>query len=81
MKSHRTERPEKKEQYFEIGFLLRGETEWGSGHTLATDEQSAIRNFLSDFSPSMGVIVGLYAFGNDEVSRQVLEKLHPPVAA
>jgi hypothetical protein len=55
----KTKQLEKQEQYFEIGFLLRGETQWGSGHTLGESETDAIRNFLIDFSPSMGTIVGI----------------------
>ncbi len=81
MKTSETKQSEKQERYFEIGFLLRGETEWGSGHTLATDESSAIRNFLIDFSPSMGTLVAVYAHLDDDVSLQVFKKLHRPVAA
>jgi hypothetical protein len=77
----KTKQLEKQEQYFEIGFLLRGETQWGSGHTLGESETDAIRNFLIDFSPSMGTIVGIYAHRDDDVSLQVFKKLHRPVAA
>lgn len=74
-----TAQPEKKERYFEIGYLLRGQKQWKSGHTLSTDEQSAISNFLMDYSPSMGTIVGVHVFGDDGISSSVLEKLHAAV--
>jgi hypothetical protein len=50
---------EAEERYYQLEFLLRGKTEWYPGMTLATDEQDAIRNFLSDYSPSMGTIVAV----------------------
>jgi hypothetical protein len=51
------------QRYYQLEFLLRGKTEWYSGMTLATDEQDAIRNFLSDYSPSMGTIVAMRILG------------------
>jgi hypothetical protein len=77
----KTKQLEKQEQYFEIGFLLKGQSKWGSGHTLGESETDAIRNFLIDISPSHGTIVGIYAHLDDDVSLQVFKKLHRPVAA
>jgi len=71
---------EKQERY-EIGFLLKGQSKWGSGHTLGESETDAIRNFLIDFSPSHGTLVAIYAHLDDDVSLQVLKKLHRPVVA
>jgi len=71
----------KKQERYEIGFLLKGQSEWGSSHTLGESETDAIRNFLIDFSPSMGKVVGIYAHLDDDVSLQVFKKLHRPVAA
>lgn len=51
------------QRYYHLEFLLRGKTEWYPGMTLATDEQDAIRNFLSDYSPSMGTIAAVRVFG------------------
>ncbi len=79
MNKPQTEQPKKKEKYFEIGYLLRGQKEWKSGHTLSTDEQGAISNFLTDYSPSMGTIVGVHVFGDDEISNAALEKLRAAV--
>jgi hypothetical protein len=77
----KTKQLEKQEQYFEIGFLLKGQSKWGSSHTLGESETDAIRNFLIDISPSHGTIVGIYAHLDDDVSLQVFKKLHRPVAA
>ncbi len=76
----KTKQSEKQERY-EIGFLLKGKSEWGSGHTLGESETDAIRNFLIDFSPSFGTLVAVYAHLDDAVSLQVFKKLHGPVAA
>ena len=65
----------KKEQYFDLEFLLRGKSEWYPGTTLATDEQSAISNFLIDYSPSMGTIVAVHVFGDDDESRETANTL------
>ena len=70
-----------KQEWYEIGFLLKGQSEWGSGHTLGESETDAIRNFLIDFSPSFGTLVAVYAHLDDAVSLQVFKKLHRPVAA
>jgi hypothetical protein len=80
MKTH-SKRLENGKRYFGIGFLLRGQSKWSSGYTWAEDEQSAIANFLIDFSPSMGTLVAVYAHLDDDVSLQVFKQLHRPVAA
>jgi hypothetical protein len=47
------------ERYFPIEYQLEGKSEWRSATTLSTDKTSALRNFLIDYSPSMGTIVGV----------------------
>jgi hypothetical protein len=51
--------PTEEERFFDIEYLLDGESEYQWGMTLATDETDALRNFCVDYSPSMGQIVAI----------------------
>lgn len=50
-------------KHWRIEFLLSGKTEWYPGSALGTDEQDAIKTFLENHSPSMGIIVGIRVRG------------------
>lgn len=45
-----------KSQYWPIEFLLAGKTECYPGVCQGTDPQDAIKTFLENYSPSMGII-------------------------
>jgi hypothetical protein len=47
---------ERKLQYWPIEFLLVGNENYYPGVCLGTDPQDAIKTFLENYSPSMGII-------------------------
>lgn len=46
-------------QYWPIEFLLVGKTSYYPGICLGTDAQDAIKQFLENYSPSMGTIMAI----------------------
>jgi hypothetical protein len=77
-KSSKSEREQ--EKYFEIAYLLRGQTQWASAHSLGANEREAMDNFVVDYSPSHGVLVAVCVFGDDKISSDALAKLFAPMS-
>ena len=46
-------------QYWPVEFLLVGKPEYYPGICLGTDAQDAIKQFLENYSPSMGTIMAI----------------------
>jgi hypothetical protein len=46
-------------RYFPIEYQLEGKLEWRTATTLSTDKTSALQNFLTDFSPSHGIVTAV----------------------